>query len=72
MYHYTSGWVDANFLFGQLHGRWEIKAKLPNPRRIAIWPAIWLMNCGFSPLASPQHPHAQPRPDKSKPNSCSG
>jgi beta-glucanase (GH16 family) len=52
MYHYTSGWVDSNFLFGQHEGRWEVRAKLPSPSRRAIWPAIWLMNCGSSPLSS--------------------
>jgi beta-glucanase (GH16 family) len=52
MYNYTSGWVDSNFLFGQREGRWEVRAKLPDPSRQAIWPAIWLMNCGSSALAS--------------------
>ena len=52
MYNYTSGWVDSNFLFGQHQGRWEVRAKLPDPRRQAIWPAIWLMNCGSSAVHS--------------------
>ena len=36
MYHYTSGWIDANFLFGQRLGRWEVRAKLPSPQREAM------------------------------------
>lgn len=46
VYNYTSGWVDMNFKFGQREGRWEVVAKLPDPACEAIWPAIWLMNCG--------------------------
>ena len=48
MYNYTSGWVDMNRKWGQHEGRWEVRAKLPDPRCDAIWPAIWLMNCGSS------------------------
>ena len=48
MYNYTSGWVDMNWKLGQREGRWEVRAKLPDPRCDAVWPAIWLMNCGSS------------------------
>jgi len=71
MYHYTSGWVDANFLFGQRHGRWEVRAKLPSPQREAIWPAIWLMNCGTSPLTPLSDSYTRALPH-SKPSSCAG
>ena len=50
MYNYTSGWVDMNQKWGQREGRWEVRAKLPDPHCEAIWPAIWLMNCGSSSL----------------------
>jgi beta-glucanase (GH16 family) len=46
VYNYTSGWVDMDKKFGQREGRWEVVAKLPDPACEAIWPAIWLMNCG--------------------------
>jgi beta-glucanase (GH16 family) len=46
-----------------------VRAKLPDPRREAIWPAIWLMNCGVSPLTPPS---ASSSTAASKSNSCSG
>jgi len=49
---YTSGWVESsskNYLhpdtvgFSQTFGRWEIRAKLPDPSFPQIWPALWMM-----------------------------
>ena len=38
MHYYTSGWIDANFLFGlaQRLGRLEVRAELPSPQREAM------------------------------------
>ena len=69
MYNYTSGWVDSNFLFGQHEGRWEVRAVLPDPSREAIWPAIWLMNCGSSDATSASAADARSYLEKS---SCDG
>lgn len=50
---YTSGWVESSSKtyihptvkvgFSQTFGRWEIRAKLPNPKFPQIWPALWMM-----------------------------
>jgi len=42
-YNYTSGWVESKNLFYQKFGRFEIRARLPDPRAIGNWPAHWLM-----------------------------
>jgi beta-glucanase (GH16 family) len=38
---YTSGLVDTQGRFAQVHGRWEIRAKLPAGK--GLWPAHWMM-----------------------------
>lgn len=42
-YNFTSGWVDTQGKVNATFGRWEIRAILPNPRALGIWPAHWLM-----------------------------
>ena len=43
LYNYSSGWVDTQDKFSQMYGKFEVRAKLPNPSVIGIWPAHWLM-----------------------------
>jgi beta-glucanase (GH16 family) len=40
---HTSGWVDSKQKFSQAFGRFEVRAKLPNPAAVQIWPALWMM-----------------------------
>ena len=42
-YSFTSGWVDTEAKVELALGRWEIRARLPNPEARGIWPAHWLM-----------------------------
>ena len=42
-YHYTSGWVSTEHKFSHRYGRFEIRAQLPSPLSVGIWPAHWLM-----------------------------
>jgi beta-glucanase (GH16 family) len=37
---YTSGYLDTIGKHSQVHGRWEMRAKLPRER--GLWPAFWL------------------------------
>lgn len=39
----TSGWVDTGGKVAQLYGRFDVRAKLPNPNATSIWPAHWMM-----------------------------
>lgn len=43
LYNWTSAWVDTRSKVFHLYGRFEIRAKLPNPKSWKIWPAHWLM-----------------------------
>lgn len=43
LYNWTSGWVDTEHKYSHRFGKFEIKAKLPNPKSKQIWPAHWLM-----------------------------
>jgi beta-glucanase (GH16 family) len=38
---YTSGWLATRFSFSQLHGYFEVSAKLPVGK--GLWPAFWLV-----------------------------
>ena len=42
-YAFTSGWLDTEMKVQIALGRWEIRAKLPDPQARGIWPAHWLM-----------------------------
>jgi len=42
-YAFTSGWLDTEQKVEIAFGRWEIRARLPDPSAIGIWPAHWLM-----------------------------
>ena len=42
-YNFTSGWVDTQGKQETQFGRWEIRARLPDPEARGIWPAHWLM-----------------------------
>jgi len=42
-YNYTSAWVDTEHKFKHRFGRFEVRAKLPDPRSWGTWPAHWLM-----------------------------
>lgn len=46
LYNYTSCWIDsADKPGGELtYGRWDIRAKLPNPQALDVWPALWLVD----------------------------
>jgi len=43
LFNYTSGRVDTLNKFAQTFGRWEIRAKLPNPYASGVHPAHWLL-----------------------------
>jgi hypothetical protein len=43
LYNFTSGWVDTQGKLETSFGRWEIRARLPDPEARGIWPAHWLM-----------------------------
>jgi beta-glucanase (GH16 family) len=49
----TSGWVDSKGKFSQAFGRFEIRARLPDPASAEIWPALWMMP--EPELTSPPH-----------------
>ena len=42
-YAFSSGWLDTTGKAEIAFGRWEIRAKLPDPEARGIWPAHWLM-----------------------------
>jgi beta-glucanase (GH16 family) len=43
LYNFTSGWVETQGKLETAFGRWEIRARLPDPSARGIWPAHWLM-----------------------------
>ena len=43
LYNYTSCWVDSKSHVFQQYGRFEVRARLPDPRSYGVWPAHWLM-----------------------------
>lgn len=42
-FNYTSGWVTAKDKMAHYLGKFEVRAKLPNPQAVGAWPAHWLM-----------------------------
>jgi beta-glucanase (GH16 family) len=43
LYNYSSCWVDTKGKFFHKFGKFEVRAKLPNPNSYGVWPAHWLM-----------------------------
>lgn len=46
LFNFTSCWVDSlNKAAGELtYGRFDIRAKLPNPKALDVWPTVWLLD----------------------------